>query len=191
MDVPAVISCSTQGTASRETSVVVGLSLVGGLFVCLFNEPWWVYFVLDTSTRVLRLVRGLWLLVYCSWFVCLFVCLFVSVQPLVGQCLSSTTVPRVLCLDRGLSVCVRLSLAVCLLALSLVVSISTFPQLYSGAVRCERSVFVGLLLLVGLHLALYVFVFHRLLQYRACQRSAFVGFCVGRLFTGTQLEGVI
>ena len=33
VDVPAVISCSTQGTASRETSVVVGLLFVGGLFV--------------------------------------------------------------------------------------------------------------------------------------------------------------
>ena len=123
--------------------------------------------------------------------VCLFVCLFVCVQPLVGQCLSSTTVPRVLCLDRGLSVCVRLSLALCLLVLSLVVNVFTFPQLYSSTVPCERSVFVRLLLLVCLHLALYVFVFHRLQQYRACQRSAFVGFCVGGLFTGTQLEGVI
>ena len=80
--------------------------------------------------------------------------------------------------------CVRLSLAVCLLVLSLVVSVSTFPQLYSDTVPCERSVFVGLLLLLCLHLTSSQW-------YRACQRSAFVGFCVGGLFTGTQLDGVI
>ena len=73
--IPAGISCSTQGTASRETSVVVGLSLADGLFVCLFNEPLVGVFCPrhqypGTAPRERFVVVGL------LFVVCLFVCLF-------------------------------------------------------------------------------------------------------------------